>query len=128
MRGARRGIVIGAAMYLSFCLTSPSSFADALTIVVARANADSDQRTGQPILTVQLAPASVGAFRRLLDGQVGRTMALRVNGETVITSVVREPLVGTWQISGDLNSDRYGDIAARLSADDAKVEIELVDK
>jgi preprotein translocase subunit SecD len=128
MPGGRRGVVVGAVMYLSFCLISPSGLADVLTIAVARASVDSDQRTGQPILTVQLAPASVSAFRSLTDGQVGRTMVLRVDGETVIAPVVREPLVGTWQISGDLDPDRLRDIASRLSADGAKVEIELVDK
>ena len=55
-------------------------------------------------------------------------MAIRVNGETVIASVIREPLIGTWQISGDLDPDWLRTIASRLSADDAKVELELVEK
>jgi len=103
------------------------SIAQPLELVVAEASATTDQRTNEPIISVKIAEESKRALADLTRDNVGRPMALRVDGQVLATPVIREPLiVSSFQISGHFSADQAADIARRLNAG-ARVEVELSD-
>jgi preprotein translocase subunit SecD len=87
-----------------------------------------DQRTAEPIIALRMTRESGRAFAELTKNNVGRPMQLRVDGRTLSKPVIREPILGgSVQISGNFAPKEAEDLAARLSAGAAKVEVEVVD-
>ena len=94
---------------------------------MARAEVIPDERTGEPVIDMKLTPASTKAFADLTAANIGKAVALRIDGTVVASPVVREPIVdGTVRISGGLTEDELRAIAAKLSSASAKVEIEVM--
>lgn len=111
---------------LSVAVALPAA-AEPLVIAVVEATAGADAATGMPIVTLRLSPesaAAVGAFTR---DNVGRRVALMVDGEVVSAPVVREPIAGdVVQISGNMaRPEEAADLAARLASGAATVTIDL---
>jgi preprotein translocase subunit SecD len=97
-----------------------------LTIVEARAGADA--ATGLPVVTLTMSAESASAFAAFTGQNVGRRVALMVDGETVSAPVVREPILGdVVQISGSIAGlDGARALAARLAAGSAHVSVDVV--
>jgi preprotein translocase subunit SecD len=96
---------------------------ETLTLDVRDARASHDQRTRQPVLHITLTGPAGNAFARLTRDNVGRAMELRIDGKTVLTAVIREPILGgTVQISGP-EADEAHSIAERLLSGVGKVQV-----
>ena len=82
--------------------------AEQLILEVASAQTDFDRRSGQLIVKIELKEKR--PFTRLVaEQQVARTMQLRVNGEVILSGVIREPLyAGVIEISGPAISEAQG--------------------
>jgi preprotein translocase subunit SecD len=112
-------IVLGASNLVS---------AQRVTLEVADAVLAYDQRTSQPIITYRLAPASQKLFAEITARNVGRPMAFMVDGKVLMKPVIREPILGgsgqivdpSWTV------EQARDLAARIAAGKATIEIEVV--
>jgi preprotein translocase subunit SecD len=99
--------------------------AQPLGLEIASASAAFDQRTSQPLVVFTMTEASRRLFADFTLKNVGRKMDLRVDGRTVMSPVIREPIVGgTGQIIGGLTADGARELAERLSSGAAKLEVE----
>ena len=98
-----------------------------LKVEVASVQAAYDQRTNEPVITFTMSDSSRKAFAELTRANVGRKLAIRIDGKTVSEPVIREPILGgAGQIAGRFTIQQARDIAARLSAGTAKLEVEIV--
>ena len=94
---------------------------------VTRAEVAYDLRTNEPVVSFKLSEASGRRFAGLTRQNVGRRIEIRVDGKTFWRPVVHEPILsGTGQIAGLSSPAEASDLAARLSAGTAKLEIEVV--
>jgi SecD/SecF fusion protein len=106
---------------------APWSAAAPLLLEVTRATAGFDQRTNEPIISIALSDASKRAFGELTAANVGSKMELRIDGKAVMKPVIRDPILGGMvQVSGGFTANEARDIAGRLSAGSAKIEVEIV--
>lgn len=111
-------IALTSLLLISGCL------ADEL-VVLDSATAGHDERTGKPILKLIFAEASKERLRSISAENIGQRVELRVDGRTVLSSVLREPLsVVQVQISNpDWTDEAVVDLAQQLS-NSPKGEIE----
>jgi preprotein translocase subunit SecD len=115
-----------AAVFL-LAMAGPAA-AEPLKIEVAAAQAAYDQRTGEPLISFKMSESSREAFAELSRNNVGRKMAVRVDGQTISAPFIREPIVGgAGQIAGQFTVQQVRDMAARLSSGASKLEMEIVD-
>jgi SecD/SecF fusion protein len=125
MRGALRGACLTLLAGLSFALSI--TLATAQPLKVERAVAAFDQRTSEPVITFTLDQPSARLFSDLTARNVGKTMEIRIDGQVIIRSAIREPILGgTGQISGGFTAESARDIAARLSSGAARLALEVV--
>jgi preprotein translocase subunit SecD len=111
-------------LLLSFFLCSAAA-ADPLAIEVTKAEALFS--AGVPVITIEMSSASAAAFGRLTQANVGRHMALRLDGVTVMAPLIREPILGgSAQISGLPDDVDPPDLASRIAAGTVRVEVEIV--
>src|SRR5262249_28776006 len=74
-----------------------------------------DERTKQPLITIKMTPASGKQLAEITTQNVGRKLELRIDGKTVMTPVIREPILGgSMQISGGLTLRETKDLADRI--------------
>jgi preprotein translocase subunit SecD len=127
MHGALRGACLIVPAGLSVALSITLTLAQPLVLKVERAVAASDQRTSEPVITFTLDQPSARLFSDLTARNVGKMMEIRIDGQVIIRSAIREPILGgTGQISGGFTAESARDIAARLSSGAAKLELEVV--
>jgi preprotein translocase subunit SecD len=113
---------------VALCLLAIDALAQPLTLEIERAAPDFDQRTKEPIVSIRLTKESGIALRKFTAERVGQAMAMRRDGQLIISSVLREPILGgSFQLSGQLTVSQTEDIASRLSPG-SKVEVEIVAK
>jgi preprotein translocase subunit SecD len=83
-----------------------------------------DTRTGQPVVSFRVPPESKRDFGRFTQENVGRKLNVRVDGETLMQSIIREPIIGgTGQVTVS-SAEEGRTLAARLSDGSAVLEIE----
>ena len=98
--------------------------AEPITIQLIDAGLDREPRTGAVIVTFTMSKASQAAFARFTQENMGRKVEFRVDGKTVSTPLIREPILsGSGQISG-VKPEEARDLAARLSSGQAKLQVE----
>ena len=74
-----------------------------------------DQRTNEPIVTFRFSTAGARKFAQATGENVGRAMAIVVDGEVLSAPVIREPILGgSGQISGQFTVHSATDLAAVL--------------
>ena len=104
---------------------SPAAVAEPLAIEVVDAQPAFDQRIKQPVISIKMTPASAKLFAELTTKNLGRVLELRIDGKTVMSPVVREPILqGSVQISGGLTLQETKDVAGRIAAGKSKIEVE----
>jgi preprotein translocase subunit SecD len=82
---------------------------------MADAQAGFDQLTNQPIVTFRFNAAGADKFASFTRNNIGRVMAIVVDGRVVTAPVIREPILGgTGQISGNFTSASAAQLAARI--------------
>ena len=105
----------------------PAALAAALSLAVLEAEAVRDTATGQPAIGIAFDTDSAEALAAFTRDHVGRQIVIRIDGEDVMSPIIREPILGgEILISGNMTMADAEALAARLSAGDAKVEFDLV--
>jgi preprotein translocase subunit SecD len=101
--------------------------AEPIAIEVVSAEAGFDQRSGEPVISFKMTPTSQGQFANFTAANVGRKMDIRVNGKTLMSPVIREPITGgVGQISDrSLTASQAKDLAERIASGRAKIEFEI---
>jgi len=88
MRSAAASFVFG------LLLLSAPGFAEPLTIEVTEAAVAYDARNSLPVVTFRLSEASRKAFADFSAQHVGEKIDLRIDGNNVMQTVIREPITG----------------------------------
>ena len=105
----------------------PAALAAALSLAVLEAEAVRDTATGQPAIGIAFDTGSAEALAAFTRDHVGRQIVIRIDGEDVMSPIIREPILGgEILISGNMTMADAEALAARLSAGDAKIEFDLV--
>jgi preprotein translocase subunit SecD len=121
-----RSIPIVAALLVGF---STVALAAALSLTVLEAEAIADRATGEPVVSITFDAASTEAFAAFTRNNVGRKTVIRIDGEDVMSPIIREPILGgSVQISGNMTMADATHLAARLTSGDAVIEVELIEE
>ena len=114
---------------LLFALSSVAA-AEPLAVEVEDAQLGFDQLTNQPVVAFRMTLASARLFAKFTVENVGRKFDIRVDGKTVTSPVIREPILGGGgQISNNsLTVAQAQDLAERLRTGKSKIEFEIVNK
>jgi preprotein translocase subunit SecD len=102
-----------------------------LSLIVSQADIRTDDRGGQPVLDIQLAPESRQAFARFTTANIGRAVALRADGRLLATPVIRAPIEnGSIALDpgvGDyaLSLKDMATIVDRLSSGKTRIEVSV---
>jgi preprotein translocase subunit SecD len=120
------GLFRACAIVLLLGFSAPA-MAEPISIEVENAEPNFDQRTREPIITLRMMEASRRLFAVFTTKNVGRKVDIRIDGKTVISPVIREPILqGTVQVSNDGWTAAYvRELADRLSAGKSRIEIEV---
>lgn len=122
--------VVALAMVLPLRATAEEA-AQPLSLAVAQAVVRKEERTGQSVLDIRLAPQSQAAFAEFTERHVGQRIALRADGRLLLAPTIREPIrEGRLTISpglgaGAMSPREMNDIAARLGSGAAAIEVAL---
>ena len=104
-------------------LSAGLACADPLAIKVQEAAVGSEQ--GQPVLNLNLDESAAAAFADFTKANVGKQIELRVDGQTMLTAMLRDPILsGKVQVSGHSRAE-FTDVADRIKAGTAKVEVDV---
>jgi preprotein translocase subunit SecD len=110
-------------------LSISASMADGMIFVLSGATTNHDKRTGKPVLELIFSKTSREKLRTFGTENIGQKVELRVAGNLILTSVLREPLMGsTVQISDAGWTDQTViDLAQKLSnAPNGEIELRAV--
>lgn len=92
-----------------------------------RATLEFNQTTGEPIVSIQFDAEGAKLFEQITRDNVGKTVAIYLDGEALSTPVVNEAISGgTAQISGDFTPTEARTLVARLNSGALPVPIELI--
>jgi preprotein translocase subunit SecD len=109
-------------------LLLPAAAAEPIAVELMEASVRYDQRTGEPIVIFVMTSRTATRFAELTRNNIGRKAEIRVDGRVVTSPIIREPILGrAMQISAGFTLEQAKDLAARLSAGTAKLEIDAVD-
>ena len=113
------------ALVLSLFFVS-ESVAESLSLEVARAQVSRDLRTEMPIVKVTFTNASRKAFGDFSNSNLGFPVEIRLDGESLMKAVIREPITGgvIHIVNDRWPPEKVNDLAARLSKAGARVDVE----
>src|SRR5262245_25034696 len=121
-------------------MLASSSIAEPVMGEVNNVRSEIDARTGRPVLTMTIKTPLTLVLSDVTctpDGQavkvtvtsryVGKKMTILLNGTAIMSSVIREPIIGgSIQTSGGSWTEvETKSLASQLSAPDAKVELDI---
>jgi preprotein translocase subunit SecD len=87
-----------------------------------------DERTKEPVITIRLTDRSGRMFGELTKNNVGRRTEVRIDGQVVMSPIIREPILGgSLQVSGGFTLKDAQELAERLNSGGARIEVEVVD-
>ena len=116
--------VIAAAFLMAL---AGAAVAEPLTVELTIVAPGLDQPTKLPLISFKMTPESARLFAELTTKNVGRKMEVRIDGKTVMTPVIREPILGgSGQVTSDWTLKQTKEIADRLSSGKSKIEFEIV--
>ena len=117
---------MGAGLILSFVFLIGPVVAEPLTLEVSEATLAHDTRSNQPVVAFRLAEDSRKAFADFSAAHVGEKIDLRVDGKSVMKTVIREPITGGVGQITTSNPDEARQLVNRLSSKGVKFEVEAV--
>lgn len=86
-----------------------------------------DQTTGKPVVTLDFNSEGAELLRTLTRENIGKTMAIFLDGEIISAPVIRQEIAGgTAQIDGQFTPEEGRDLANNLSFGALPVPIELI--
>jgi preprotein translocase subunit SecD len=102
------------------------ALAQSASLSVVSASVETDKRSGQPVLAIEISKESSEKLAALTRDHVGRRMELRVDGKVLSAPVIREPILGTkFQISGNGTAADFDAIVKNLKSGDL-IEVAIV--
>jgi preprotein translocase subunit SecD len=106
---------------------SSAATGEPLAIKVTEVTPGFDQRTKQPIVSFRMTPESTKLFAEFTTNNIGRVVEIRIDGKTIMTPVIREPILGG---SGQVFDPSWtvrdvAEIADRLNNGQSRIEFEL---
>jgi preprotein translocase subunit SecD len=125
LRAARSRRSAGASIVLSLVFLIGPAVAEPLTLEVVEASVAYDTRNQQPIVAFRLAEASRKAFADFSALHVGEKVDLRIDGKSMMQTVIREPITGGVDQIIAPNPDEARQLAARLSSKAARLDVEV---
>ncbi len=115
-----------AAVLLALCCAG-AALAESLRLEVIEARVAVEPKFGTEVVIVKISPASAEAFADFTRRNVGRKVALRIDGKVFATPVIREPILGG-EVQFIVPRGENGlPLAARLARGKARLEVEIVD-
>jgi preprotein translocase subunit SecD len=131
-RGATSGKagLSGLFLWLLAALPLPggAAIAEPLLFEVQTAGVGYDPQTGEAIVTFRFTAASARVFAALTGENVGRRMAIGVDGTVYARPLIRKPITGgTGQLLGGFSPSEAKALAARLRSREVRIEVEIVD-
>ena len=91
------------------------------------AQASLDQRINEPVVSFRFNPAGARQFARVTGENIGKPMAIVLDGIVLAAPVIREPITrGSGQISGGFTLERANDLAAMLRSGALPVPVTVV--
>jgi preprotein translocase subunit SecD len=119
-------LVAAANILLGLAFLAGPAVAEPLTLEVTEASVAYDTRTGAPMVAFRLSEASRRAFADFSTHHVGDKIDMRIDGKTVMTPVIREPITGgIGQITAS-SADEARKVADRLVAKAARFDVEAM--
>ena len=94
MPAARSCRSAGASLFFSLVFLTGPALAEPLTLEVTEASVAYDTRNNTPVVTIRLAEASRKAFADFSTRHVGEKIDVRIDGKSVMKTVIREPITG----------------------------------
>lgn len=92
-----------------------------------RAILEFDPNTGEPVVSLQFDKEGSLLFEKITDENIGKTVAIFLDGEPISIPVVREKIVGgRAQISGNFTAQEAKLLVGRLNSGALPVPIELI--
>jgi len=124
LSGLFRARVMAAAALIASAATAT---AEPLAVEVTDVAPILDEQTKRPMIVFKMSPASTKLFAELTTNNLGRVLELRIDGKTVMSPVIREPILGgSVQVSGDWTLRQTKDLADSIAAGKSKIEVEIV--
>ncbi len=111
-----------------YLLMTSACLADPLSIDISSAWV-AHEPSGQAVLAIELTGASRQAFQKFTEDHIGRATLLRVDGQVLLRSVVREPITtGSLRINdSNWTDEKVRVLADRLSQPGARLDVDGVD-
>ncbi len=92
-----------------------------------KANLEFDQTTGEPIVGLQFNPEGAALFEKITSENVGKTVAIFLDGSPISIPTVNEAIKGgKAQISGNFKPQEAKTLVGRLNSGALPVPIELI--
>jgi preprotein translocase subunit SecD len=113
---------------LALVSAGTAALAALLSLSVVDAEMGTDKATGQPVIDVRFDAASTAALAAFTEAHVGRKIVLSIDGEPLMSPVIREPILGgSVEVSGSMTMDDAERLRDRLLAG-APVDVELAEE
>jgi SecD/SecF fusion protein len=96
---------------------------------LVKANASIDSQSGQPIVSFGFDAAGAQQFGKITRENVGRQLAIVLDGKVISAPVIQEPILGgSGQIQGDFTVAETSSLAALLRAGALPVPLEIIEE
>jgi preprotein translocase subunit SecD len=119
-----RGAIFAGVTVLAILSSSCFASAEPLQVTAISASAETDARSGRPVLNIRLADESRKSFSAFSQDHVGLSIDMRIDGKNVVKTVIREPITGgVFHVTMD-SIEEARRAADQLSRGDAKLEME----
>jgi preprotein translocase subunit SecD len=100
--------------------------AEPLELTAVSASAETDSRSGGPIVIVRLSDGGRKAFAAFSTSHLGFPIDFRIDGKSLMKPVIREPITGG-VLHVPMNSlEEARQLAGRISQGPVKLEVEPV--
>ena len=122
------GLFSWCAAVVATMATIAVAIAQPLLLDVQSSGVGYDGGTGEPIVMFRFTTESARLFADFTRNNVGRRMAISVDGRVYTEPIIREPITGgAGQLMGGFSVREAKALASRLSSGAAKVEVTLVE-
>ncbi|MFC4254551.1 hypothetical protein GRI97_03890 [Altererythrobacter xixiisoli] len=120
--------VMAAVLAAPPALVQAQDQAEAMELAIAKATLAKDDFTGETVLDLELEERSVADFARITTDNIGRALALKVNGQTLTRPTINAPITsGQIRISPGMDPDQpdLATVVEELQADGAVITVEV---
>jgi preprotein translocase subunit SecD len=122
-----RDVLLRCSVLLVLVWSAGEAVAESFIFEVASAAPSLDEKTNQPMVTYMLKDSARRMFADLTARNVGKRIEIRLDGQVVMSPIIREPIRGgSGILSGNLTLQQAKDIADRLSTG-GKLEVEVME-